>query len=86
MKASILAFESYRRKEQLESLDSIGDENLGEMLTIFRSIDDLELSYYGQIVRGRIKVIKTLQEKLDRNEKETLLRDYIYEHLWLFAP
>ena len=86
LKASILAFESYRRKEQLESLDSIGDENLGEMLTIFRSIDDLELSYYGQIVRGRIKVIKTLQEKLDRNEKETLLRDYIYEHLWLLDP
>jgi Histidine kinase-, DNA gyrase B-, and HSP90-like ATPase len=86
LKASILAFESYRRKEELDRLDAIQDENLDEVLGIFRSIDDLELSYYGQIVRGRIKVIQTLQEKLRKNEKEAILRDYIFEHLWLLDP
>jgi len=86
LKASILAFESYRRKEQLERLDSIKDENLDEVLNIFQSIDDLELSYYGQIVRGRIKIIETLQEKLKQNEKELVLRNYIFEHLWLIDP
>lgn len=86
LKASILAFESYRRKEQLERLDSIKDENLDEVLNIFQSIDDLELSYYGQIVRGRIKVIKTLQDKLAKDEKELVLRNYIFEHLWLLDP
>jgi hypothetical protein len=86
LKASILAFESYRRKEQLEKLDSIKDENLDEVLSIFQSIDDLELSYYGQIVRGRVEIIKALQEKLDQNEKELLLRDYIFQHLWLLDP
>ncbi|MFO1465443.1 MAG: hypothetical protein U1F35_03210 [Steroidobacteraceae bacterium] len=86
LKAAILAFESYRHKEQLERLESIKDENLDEILSIFRSIDDLEFSYYGQIVRGRIEVIRTLREKLDKNEKETLLRDYLFEHLWLLDP
>jgi hypothetical protein len=86
LKASILAFESYRRKEQLERLDSIKDENLDEVLNIFQSIDDLELSYYGQIVRGRIKIIETLQEKLKKDEKELVLRNYIFEHLWLIDP
>jgi hypothetical protein len=86
LKASILAFENYQRKEDLDRLDKIKDENLDQILDIFRSIDDLEASYYGQIVKGRVEVIETLQKKLDANEKETLLRDYIYEHLWLLDP
>jgi hypothetical protein len=83
LKASILAFESYRRKEQLEKLEQIGDESLPEILSIFREIDDLELSYYGQIVKLRVGVIRALQEKLQRNDKEAVLRDYIFDHLWL---
>lgn len=83
LKASILAFESYRRKEQLEKLDELSDESLTEILSIFREIDDLELSYYGQIVKLRVGVIKALQEKLKQNDKETVLRDYIFDHLWL---
>lgn len=86
LKASILAFESYRRKEELDRLENIKDENLDQVLDIFKSIDDLELSYYGQIVRLRVEVIKTLQEKLNQNDKELVLRDYIVEHLWLLDP
>jgi hypothetical protein len=86
LKASILAFESYRRKEELDRLDSIKDDNLAQILDIFHSIDDLELSYYGQIVKLRVKVIRTLQTKLKQNEKELILRDYIFEHLWLLDP
>jgi hypothetical protein len=86
LKASIFAFESYRRKQELERLDNIKDDNLDAILEIFRSVDDLELSYYGQIVSLRVGVIKTLQEKLKNNDKETVLRDYIFEHLWLLDP
>ncbi|MBN8544261.1 MAG: ATP-binding protein [Alphaproteobacteria bacterium] len=86
LKASILAFESYRHRDALDRLDDMKDDNLDEVLSIFRSIDDLERSYYGQIVRGRIKVIRTLQEKLKSDEKELVLRDYIYTHLWLIDP
>ena len=86
LKASILAFESYRRKEELDRLEEIGDESVEHILAIFQSIDDLELSYYGQIVKLRIGVIKTLQEKLKANDKELVLRDYIYDHLWLLDP
>ena len=82
LKASILAFESYRRKEQLEKLEEIGDESLSDILSIFREIDDLELSYYGQIVKLRVGVIKALQDKLSRNDKEAVLRDYIFDHLF----
>ncbi|OGT12242.1 MAG: heat-shock protein [Gallionellales bacterium RIFCSPHIGHO2_02_FULL_57_16] len=86
LKASILAFESYRRKEELDRLENIKDENLEQILEIFQNIDDLELSYYGQIVRLRVQVIRTLQNKLKQNDKELVLRDYIFEHLWLLDP
>jgi len=86
LKASILAFESYRRKEELDSLDNIGDDAVDHVLRIFQSVDDLEISYYGQIVKMRVKVISTLQEKLKANEKELVLRDYIFNHLWLLDP
>jgi hypothetical protein len=86
LKASILAFESYRRKEDLDRLDEIKDESLGQVLEIFRNIDDLELSYYGQIVKLRINVIRALQNKLKQDDKELVLRDYIFEHLWLLDP
>jgi len=86
LKASILAFESYRSKEELDRLDKIKDENLEQILEIFQNIDDLELSYYGQIVKLRIEVIRALQHKLEQNDKELVLRDYIYDHLWLLDP
>ena len=86
LKASILAFESYRRKEELDRLDDIKDESMEQILDIFKNIDDLELSYYGQIVKLRIGVVRALQEKLKQNDKELVLRDYIFEHLWLLDP
>lgn len=86
LKASILAFESYRRKEELGQLENMKDESVEYILDIFRSIDDLELSYYGQIVKLRIGIIRALQKKLAVNDKELVLRDYIYDHLWLLDP
>lgn len=86
LKASILAFESYLRKEELDRLEDLKDESVEHILEIFKSIDELELSYYGQIVKLRIGVIRTLQEKLKKNDKELVLRDYIFDHLWLLDP
>jgi hypothetical protein len=86
LKGSILAFESYRRKEELDRLENIKDESLDQILSIFQNVDDLEVSYYGQIVRGRLNVINTLQSKLKANDKELVLRNYIFEHLWLLDP
>ncbi len=86
LKASILAFESYRRREELERLEAIKDESLDQILAIFQTIDELEVSYYGQIVRGRIDIIRALQTKVKENTKEAVLRDYIFNHLWLVDP
>ena len=86
LKASILAFESYRRKQQLDFLGKISDQNIEPILEIFSDIDDLELSYYGQIVKLRLGIITTLEERLDNNDKEIVIQNHIYNHLWLVDP
>ena len=86
LKASILAFESYRWKEQLDFLGNISNENVETILKVFEEIGDLERSYYGQIAKGRLRVVEALEEKLDADEKERVIRDHIYKNLWLLDP
>lgn len=86
IKASILAFESFRRKQELSKLDELGDDAVEATLDIFKSIDDLEVSYYGQIAKNRMQIIGTLQKALDDDAKERVIQEYIFEHLWLLDP
>lgn len=86
LKASILAFESYRFKEQLDFLGNVSNENVEILLQVFREIGDLERGYYGQIAKGRLRVVETLEEKLNADQKERVIRDHVYENLWLLDP
>ena len=86
LKASVLAFEIYRRKEQLSILEEIEDHSVEQILNIFRDIDDLQLSYYGQIVNMRLGIIKRLVHLLDDNAGERELQKFLFQHLWLLVP
>ncbi|MCY3540434.1 MAG: ATP-binding protein [Gammaproteobacteria bacterium] len=86
LKASVLTFEIYARRMQLDFLDGLTDESIEPILKVFNDIDSLELSYYGQIVKFRVDVIRKLESLIAENVKEHQLRDYLYEHLWLLDP
>ena len=86
LKASILAFESYRQREQLDRLDELSADSIGALLPIFREIDNLELSYYGQIVNLRLGVVKKLQKMLEADAKEKVIQKHVFDHLWLIDP
>jgi hypothetical protein len=86
LKASILAFESYRQREQLDRLDELSADSVSVLLPIFREIDSLELSYYGQIVNLRLGVVKKLQEMLIGDVKEKVIQEHVFDHLWLIDP
>lgn len=86
LKASILAFESYRQREQLDRLEELSADSVAALLPIFREIDSLELSYYGQIVNLRLGVVKKLQEMLASDVKEKVIQEHVFDHLWLIDP
>lgn len=86
IKHAVLGFEFYRLHENLDALDAITDDNLIAALEIFQELDGLEANLYGQIVQQRIKVIRTLQEKVDENALERAIQQYLFDHLWLLDP
>ena len=86
IKHSILAFEFYRAKENLDALDRIDDETFQTVVGIFEDLDNLEATLYGQIVQQRIEIIKTLEEKVDANSLEKAIQKYLFDHLWLLDP
>jgi hypothetical protein len=86
IKHSILAFEFYRAKENLDALERITDENFETAISIFEDLDNLEATLYGQIVQQRIQVIKVLEEKVDINALEKAIQEYLFDHLWLLDP
>lgn len=86
LKASILAFESYKQREQLDHLEELSADKISVLLPIFQEIDSLELSYYGQIVNMRLSVVKKLQEMLAADMKEKVIQEHVFNHLWLIDP
>jgi hypothetical protein len=85
-KHSVLAFEFYRWSESLEQLESIGEHNLSGAIELFGELDSLEASLYGQIIQQRVEVIRALKEKVDKNDLEKVIQQYIFDHLWLLDP
>ena len=83
IKHAVLGFEFYRLHENLDALDAIDDDNLKAALEIFQELDGLEANLYGQIVQQRIKVIRTLQSKVDENALEKAIQEFLFDHLWL---
>lgn len=86
IKHAVLGFEFFRLHENLDALDKISDDNLEAALDLFVELDGLEANLYGQIVQQRIKVIQTLQEKVDENALEKAIQQYLFDHLWLLDP
>ncbi len=86
LKHAILAFENLSIKENLDTLDSLEGSSFQEFIEIFKNIDDIEATWYRQIVMSRIEVIESLQKKVNDNEKEKILQTHLYTHLWLLDP
>ena len=86
IKQAVLAFEFHRLNENLETLETIDDHGIPTLLDLFAELDGLEANLYGTIVKTRIGVIRTLEEKVDENALEKVIQQYLFDHLWLIDP
>ncbi|MCY4561857.1 MAG: hypothetical protein OXC03_06075 [Flavobacteriaceae bacterium] len=83
----ILAFESFRYKDALSSLEGISTDNLDDFLKIFKEFDEIEATLYYKITKDRLDIIGKLKCKvLLENALEKVLQSFLSEHLWLLDP
>ncbi|WP_257942328.1 ATP-binding protein [Campylobacter lari] len=86
MKQGVLAFENMKIRNALDSLNEISDDNLEKFLEIFDYYRDIEAGVYYTITSERLKIIQSLKEKMQNNEKERILQEHIFDNLWLLDP
>ena len=83
LKNGILAFEILRYRANLDALESVDANDLPAFTKLFTEMNDLEATYYHQIVSQRLLVITALKSKVAENQKEKVLQDHVYHNLWL---
>lgn len=85
-KHGILAFERMRlRNRDTENLTS-SIYSLEKLIGLIADRDMFEASLYGDIVRSRLDTIINFNDLVDQNQKEKVLQQYLFEHLWLLDP
>lgn len=79
----ILAFETLAAKDNLDALAKVETNNdLERLLDLFKEFDELEAVHYWHITKSRVAVLKKF-EKIAPKARETIVRDYLFDHLWL---
>ena len=84
--SGIMAFENLKLRNLLNRLDQLSVDNLDALAETFAQLDDLEATAYYQITRDRMLMIDKLEEIVDADEKERVIQDHLYDHLWLLDP
>jgi len=86
-RSAVVGFEKLRARNQLDALDKITDVFSPEFQAIFAALDDLEESYYLDIVRSRLEVIRKFEEEIvQAGKQEKVAQQYLFDHLWLLDP
>jgi len=86
IKSSILAFEIYNFKHNLDALEDLTENDLTALGKLFSDTDDIEAAIYYQLVRQRVDIIDALRKKVSAEAKEKVIQQYIGKYLWLLDP
>jgi hypothetical protein len=86
LRHAIFGFERLRLRGDAEELERALSRGVEDLLRLLADRDSLEASFYKDIVRNRLDVIKELQRLVDENQRERVLQKYLFDHLWLLDP
>lgn len=85
-KHGVLAFERLRMREEADRLTDAIENGAAELLPLLVEMNAIEASLYYEIVQNRLDVIKAFSGLVDANEKEKVLQQFLFDHLWLLDP
>ena len=85
-KHGVLAFESFKLKNELSQLEKISAENIADFLEVAGRLDNIEATMYYQIVQERLAVIKKMQDVVSDGSLEKVIQEHLSKNLWLLDP
>lgn len=85
-KHGILAFESFKLKNELSQLEQISAENIAAFIEVAGRLDNIEATMYYQIVQERLAIIKKMQDVVSDGSLEKVIQDHLSKNLWLLDP
>ena len=85
-KHSVLAFESFKLKNELSQLEKISADNIAVFLEVAGRLDNIEATMYYQIVRERLAVIQKMKDVVSDGSLEKVVQEHLSKNLWLLDP
>lgn len=85
-RSGVLAFSRVGLRKNIEELDHLASVSAEELLPLLGQQDAYESALWIDILRSRVEAIESLQNLTDENEKEKVLQQHLFEHLWLLDP
>ncbi|EOW9419002.1 ATP-binding protein [Vibrio cholerae] len=85
-KYGIIAFEKLRMKERVSDIEKLTTFSTEQFRSLFDEVNELEASFYYDIISERLRVIRTLKDKADKNDLESEMQKLIFDHMWLLDP
>ncbi|MDO0791815.1 ATP-binding protein [Xanthomonas campestris pv. campestris] len=86
LKHSIFGFERMKLKGRTAELAEAVSLSDAALIKLFADQDALEAGVYRDIVKGRLGEIRLLKDAVDKNEKEKVLQQLLFDRLWLLDP
>lgn len=82
-RSGILAFARVGLRKATDDLDALSKVTAEDILPLLGKQAEYEAGLWGDILRSRIEAIQKFQDLTDANEKEKVLQQHLFDHLWL---
>ena len=83
-KSGILAFERIGLRKNADDLERLSTAVSAEqLLPLLARQDAYEAALWSDILKSRVEAIEKLAKITDQNEKERVLQEHLFDHLWL---
>ncbi|MFS8382749.1 ATP-binding protein [Xanthomonas campestris] len=86
LKHSIFGFERMKLKGRTAELAEAVSLSDTALIKLFADQDALEAGVYRDIVKGRLGEINLVREAVEKNEKEKVIQQLLFDRLWLLDP
>jgi hypothetical protein len=85
-RSGILAFERVGLRKSVDDLKELSSLTAVELLNVLASQDFYESGLWVDILRSRVQAISGFRDLSTADEKEKVLQDHLFSHLWMLDP